>query len=251
MMKSLLFLFSIILSFSSFAKGLECPAELTFKDYYFVFEGADGYCPRSVEFWKTNISLNIDLKEINRKNCLLASGLQAHFKSLKKEIPKNVLYYSWTHVNRANECAESLKKLALESGNEVQISVMGFSFGGFSAIRFTRKLIEEGITPKRLFTVDPVAYNLRVLKSLFGNTNPVYEKSFHGVEWDNIYQNQDRISLKITGIDGMSIPNASHNEKIIISEEVFKEKFDGKIGGHIHIPSSSEVIEGMKDFFSL
>lgn len=236
-----------------------CPAgNTTAKEFLFVFDGANGYCPVHFEVWKpapvqegtwynnlTALDSDHPLNELrhwmtaeyNRErrkhNCALIESLldrQRMREDLSEK--RQMLYYSKEDDDQALQCAQSIIESRAASGSEIPtFRVIGFSMGGTAAIEFAKGLKAMGHPVETGLTIDPVGRGTSSLKSVF-NKKANLDLDVTGLytrKWMSVYQRLDRKSLKIVGLQGEIIEGARNADLSDLLPE------DRDVRNHAHV----------------
>jgi hypothetical protein len=240
------------------------------KQIVFNFEGTGGYAPKGFYMdqfiTRSELTGKWELKEacksigVERK-CIelleedISETVLALPLSRKLMIPfhkderNTLLYYSHTHLKHSMRC---LTGLINQSRNEnidlPPIKIMGYSWGGNTAMKFVKKLNKKFPDTKiaKVFTVDPVRKGLGVLKNLFGSKDSKYfEKESNTGEHYNIFQKTDTSSM-LVGIKGNVVKGADKNINYISILSEFVASY-----GHVALPESIQAKSLMEEFMEV
>mgnify|MGYP002622724665 FL=1 len=220
-----------------------CPHYVEGKTYLFGFEGYKAYNPIKAEFYKkiqlTSVDTelfhfycqNKDYKKFITKECEILKNKIENF-SLFSSLVNNIGGYSlrpflldyvmapymaqkefqnieWSYYRQdgGEEALRCIEKL-YEKNPNVEIKLVGHSYGGYAAMELATKLEELNIPVKSVLSIDPVP---RLL-----NINLELKKSSNVDNYYNVYQRQDDSSIfeKNFGIRGLKVENADEEELV-------------------------------------
>ena len=237
------------------------------KQIVFNFEGTGGYAPKGFYMdqfiTRSELSGKWELKEACK-----SIGVEEKCKELLEEdisetvlalplsrklmIPfhkderNTLLYYSHTHLKHSMRC---LTGLIDQSRNEnidlPPIKIMGYSWGGNTAMKFAKKLNKKYPDTKiaKLFTVDPVRKGLGVLRNLLGSKNSkFFKKESNTNKHYNIYQKTDKTSM-LVGIKGNSVKGVDEEINYVSTTSEHSASY-----AHIDVPESKEAKSLMQSF---
>lgn len=163
--------------------------------------------------------------ESNWRNCALLramsdriyrdADLDKNLSNYLLQNKKQYLYYSHHGAKEAAACAESLVKQAKAAHLESpRMRAIGYSLGGFTALKFSKKLHRKKIPLHSVLTIDPVPGSFRVATGfLWFKDNKVFDVRHLKTSWTNIYEKSDTRSpfnFKLFGIRGSKVIGAQN-----------------------------------------
>jgi hypothetical protein len=238
----------------------------------FIFEGAEGYCPRYAHMnlypdadGITPGKLFSETEEVyenrpfirrirtllraedDKNNCNLTRNLVQHHKRLSMDrIQKTqIYYYSKTGYDEAAKCVESWPR-------EERIRAFAYSMGGYGLLKFAERLEKKKIQIESVMTIDPVGQNfLWISGVLFAVDNPIFKVTSNIGRWLNFHQKFDRSSLfegpiVYFGARGSFVIGADVNREILPSDMTSQWQIEH---AHIAIHTTEPVQQGLKEIY--
>ena len=241
----------------------------------FVFDGANGFCPRYFYLnahdqnhpqsllermtetprtdanGKTLDGINDLLKkETAIKNCLLIKHVLERHQRLDSDslskIQGSLHYYSKSGDSEAVACAKQTPVTA-------SIQVIAYSMGSEAALEFAKGLQTESRGIQNLLSMDPVGRKMKWISGVILTTDdPDFEKPANVGKWTNFFQKEDRYSLLDTslahfGIRGSAVTGADLNHQILPEDFATEEK---RKHGHVQILNQPEVSKAIQEQLS-
>lgn len=167
---------------------------------------------------------------------------------------QKILYYAWDQVADAHACARSLVGMSERAKRRIEVSIVGYSFGGTAAAEFYENLPDsEYLSVGNILTIDPVPRAPLVVGSISG-APPTVSVSIRRPyrSWRNFFQRSDRKSLFITGIHGSILqPSVGTIRNTRVTPWALEKIGEGDKEaihfGHVALGLQSEVAQSFKD----
>jgi hypothetical protein len=250
--------------------SLNCPPlDPSHPTQVFLFEGAEGYCPRfalarilggvPTEFWKTDTSDapkeiqsakdRIDsLVKRDTGNCNLIRSVESEVESLGSERLSRVQfhYYAKGENRAAIACARHLSDEARDLGVSIGFRGIGYSMGGYTVLEFSKGLRNGNVPIEKILTIDPVGRHLKWVNGvLFSRDTKSFKVPSNVASWRNFFQKLDTHSLKSGktvhfGARGSRVFGADQNTQVDPSRL-------NDLYQHVYILDLPEVIDAVDD----
>jgi len=237
------------------------------KQIVFNFEGTGGYSPkgffldqfiaRSELKGKWELKETCKLLKVEKKcneitdddlnETIIAFPLSRELMiPFHKDEQNTLLYYSHKHMKDSMRCLSGLIDQSKKNGLSLPpIKVMGYSWGGNTAMKFVKKLNDKYPNTKidKVFTVDPVRKGLRVVGNLLGSkSSKFFKKESNTNKHYNIYQKTDKTSM-LVGIKGNSVKGVDEEINYVSTTSEHSASY-----AHIDVPESKEAKSLMQSF---
>lgn len=180
-----------------------------------IFDGAYAYSPKRfnayVKFVKKNKPIPLEVQKIiDREKARVSYTplLDMVFNS-KYKSTSYLLYYPQTTIRKAKRMLCALKN----EKKQVQINLIGYSWGGSAVMRLLKFSEKNGVFIKNVYTLDPIKRGTFFLgfQESINNNSKYFYKPKNVMNFKNIYQKTDIFSLPLIHLRGNEVLGADYN----------------------------------------